>query len=353
MAELFILSELEVTPRTMHTLDLERFSLRGLLGHGATYEVYGAIDRETGKDVVLKRPWIQCLRGGQYRYVDEQSAQLIEVHRLLGEGASHISRLIGYAGRTRHDSYFGDSLPQEYYVLVEERARGVPLVADIKDKFRGIPIGLGQNLFALYPLVSRSIGEAGSIFEQLLDVEEAFVCVNRLILDLRPQNVHFDPKRGEITVIDLGMFVDLQAVSGTRPAPDVHDCLAELCKYYLAPHSPPTQTRGYREPFGMGPALGFTRELERMIQVGSSLADGPLQDIVVVILQRIKRRDYGSIAPFRRDLQQYFAVLDERNRGLQDLPSLVGVWREGMGMLKDKYWRKFLFDPEADLTRYA
>ena len=337
----------------MHAVDLERFRLRGLLGHGANYEVYAALDRETGGAVVLKRPWAQCLRVGQYRPVDEQSARLIHVHNLLGDGAPHIARLIGYAGRTRHDSYFGDAMPQEYYVLVEERACGVPLVADIKEKFRGIPIGLGQNLFALYPLVRTSRDGAGSIFEQLLDVEEAFARVNHLILDLRPQNVYFDPKRGEITVIDLGMVVDVQALRGTQRAPDVHDCLAELCKYYLAPHSPPAQIEGYREPFGMGPALGFSRELDGMIQGCSSLEHGPLRDLVVRMLQRIKSRDYGSIASFRPDLRQYFALLDERNRGLQGLPNLVGVWREGMGMLKDSYWRKFLFDPEADLARYA
>jgi hypothetical protein len=337
----------------MQALALERFSLRGLLGNGATYEVYEAIDRETGKDVVLKRPWAQCLRGNQHRSIDEQSVRLIEVQRLLGGVAPHTSRLLGYAERSRHDSYFGDSLPQEYYVLVEERARGVPLVADIKDKFRGVPIGLGQNLFALYPLISGSADGTESIFKQLLDVEEAFARVNYLILDLRPQNVYFDPRRGETTVIDLGTLVDIQAVSGSRAAPDVHDCLAELCKYYLTPHSPPTQLKGYREPFGMGPALGFTKDLDRMIQACASLVTGPLHDIVVGMLQRIKRRDYGSIASFRRDLQQYLAVRDERNRNLQDFPSLVGVWRDGIGMLRDKYWRKYLFNPDADLARYA
>jgi hypothetical protein len=337
----------------MQALDLERFSLRGLLGNGATYEVYEAIDRETGQDVVLKRPWAQSLRGNQHRSIDEQSARSIEVQRLLSGVAPHISRLIGYAGRSRHDSYFGDSLPQEYYVLVEERARGVPLVADVKDKFRGVPIGLGQNLFALYPLISEAADGAGSIFEQLLDVEEAFARVNYLILDLRPQNVYFDPRRAETTLIDLGTLVDTQDVSGSRPAPDVHDCLAELCKYYLAPHSPPAQLKNYREPFGMGPALGFTKELDRMIQSCTGLATGPLRDVVVGMLQRLKQRDYGSVASFRRDLQQYLAVRDERNRSLQDFPSLVDVWRDGMGMLRDKYWRKYLFNPEADLARYA
>ena len=90
-----------------------------------------------------------------------------------------------------------------------------------------------------------------------------------------------------------------------------------------------------------------------MIQACASLATGPLHDIVVGMLQRLKQRDYGSIASFRRDLRQYLAVRDERDRNLQDFPSLVGVWRDGMEMLRDKYWRKYLFYPEADLVRYA
>ncbi len=334
-------------------IDPERFSLGGLLGLGANYEVYAAIDRETGKDVVLKRPWAQMIRGGQSRHVDELSARLIEVHQLLGNAAPRIAPLVGYSERVRHDGFFGDALPQEYSVVVEERARGVPLVADIKDKFRGVPIGLGQNLFALYPLVQGAFESPATVLEQLLDVEEAFTRVDCLIMDLRPQNAFFDPKQGTITVIDIGMCVDLRTASGPRPAPDIHDCLAELCKFYLAPQSPPTQSNGYREPFGMGPPLGFAKELDRMIQACSDLATGALQDIAIGILQRVKRRDYGAVAPFRRDLQQYFTLIDARNRTLQEFPNLVEVWRQGLELLREKYWQKFRFDPDADLAQYA
>jgi hypothetical protein len=191
------------------------------------------------------------------------------------------------------------------------------------------------------------------VFEQLLDVEEAFTDAQFLIMDLRPQNVFFDPQRGEILVIDLGTSVDLSTSTGSRAAPDLHDCLAELCKFYLAPQSPPTQAQGYRDPFGMAPALGFTRELDRMIQACSTLETGPLRDVVVSILQRLKRRDYGAIAPFRADLRQYFALLDERNRNLQKFPDLVEVWRQGMELLRETYWRKFRFDPDTDLAPYA
>jgi hypothetical protein len=345
--------ESEVITNTMQALDLDRFSVCCLLGHGASYEVYDAIDRESGQSVVLKRPWAQCLRGGQYRYVDEQSARLIEVHHLLHQKAPHVSPLIGYAERGRHDQYFGDGLPQEYYVLIEARARGVPLVADIKDKFRGVPIGLNQNLFALYPLVGGNADGTVSIFDQLLDVEEAFMRIDHLILDLRPQNVYFDPKRRRVTVIDLGMCVDIRGQISRRTPLDVHNCLAELCKYYLAPDLPPAHIRGYREAYGMGPDLGFDKELERMIHACARLPDGPLQDVAVGILQRIKRRDYGGIALFRQDWHQYVALRDARNRSLPEYATLAQVWREGLAMLQDNYWRKFLFNPDADLTSYV
>jgi hypothetical protein len=337
----------------MNVIDLERFNLGRQLGIGANYEVYAGVDRETGKDVVLKRPWAQTIRVGQSRHVDEQSARVIELHRGLAGAVPHIAPLVGYTERVSHDCFFGDALPQEYHVLVEERARGLPLVADIKDKFRGIPIGLAQNLFALHPLVHGAFEGRPSIFEQILDVEEAFTRVDYLIMDLRPQNIFFDPKRGEITVIDIGACVDLKTATGPRPAPDVHDCLAELCKFYLEPQSPPTHSKGYRDPYGMGPALGFVRELDRMIQACAGLASGPLQDLAVDMLQRLKRRDYGGVTPFRHDLQQYFALVDERNRNLQDFPDLVGVWHQGMELLREQYWRKFRFDPDVDLAPYA
>ena len=337
----------------MDAIDLERFILGGPLGIGANYEVYAAVDRETGKEVVLKRPWAQTIRVGQSRHVDEQSARVIELHRVLAGTVPYLAPLVGYTARVSHDRYFSDALPQEYHVLIEERARGLPLVADIKDKFRGVPIGLAQNLFALHPLVQGAFESRPSIFEQILDVEEAFTRADYLIMDLRPQNVFFDPKRGEITVIDIGTCVDLKTAAGPRPAPDIHDCLAELCKFYLEPHSPPVQPKGYRDPYGMGPALGFARELDRMIQACAGVTSGPLRDLAVEMLQRLKRRDYGGVSPFRHDLQQYFTLVDERNRNLQDFSDLVGVWHQGMELLREQYWRKFRFDPDADLTPYA
>src|SRR5215510_1016933 len=183
----------------MNVVDLDRFSLGSPLGIGANYEVYAAVDCETGNQVVLKRPWAQTIRVGQSRRVDEQSARVIELHREFAGIIPHVASLVGYTEQVSHEGYFGDGLPQAYHVLIEERAKGVPLVAEIKDKFRGVPIGLAQNLFALYPLVQAASTAQKSIFEQILEIEQAAVSRHFLIMDLRPQNIFFDPRQGEIT----------------------------------------------------------------------------------------------------------------------------------------------------------
>jgi len=61
------------------------------------------------------------------------------------------------------------------------------MVADIKDKFRRRSDRAGQNLFALHPFGARGIRGRRSIFEQILDVEEAFTRVDYLTWILRPQ----------------------------------------------------------------------------------------------------------------------------------------------------------------------
>jgi hypothetical protein len=38
---------------------------------------------------------------------------------------------------------------------------------------------------------------------------------------------------------------------------------------------------------------------------------------------------------------------------LQDFPDLIGVWHQGMELLREQYWQKFRFDPDADLAPYA
>jgi hypothetical protein len=32
---------------------------------------------------------------------------------------------------------------------------------------------------------------------------------------------------------------------------------------------------------------------------------------------------------------------------------MVGVWHQGMELLREKYWQKFRFDPDSDLVDYV
>jgi serine/threonine protein kinase len=336
----------------MDPVQLERFTEKRLLGVGANYEVHAAIDSQTGAPVVLKRPWVQYISRNQHQQVDKLSARVIELHRTLGGSFPHISHLVGYTGHTRHDRYFGDALSQSYYVLVEERARGVPLMGGIKDKFRGVPIGLAQNLYTLYPLVSHAREPTPGIMEQLLDLEAGCIRMGYLLLDLGPQNVFFDPRAGRITVIDIGESLEYRAAQHGNQGADLHDAFAELCRFYLTPHPPPTQVGGYREPFGIAATRGFQTDLERITHSFCELTAGPLQEAAVTILHQVKSRAYGSIDAFRQDLQRYFALVEDRNRALPDWPGLLNVWREGMEMLHETYWRRFLFEPETDLIHY-
>jgi hypothetical protein len=191
----------------------------------------------------------------------------------------------------------------------------------------------------------------GDILLQLLDVQEAFIRIDYLVMDLRPQNVFFDPMGGAITVIDIGDFRDI--TMDRSPTLDLHDGLAELCRFYLAPHPPPADVKGYREPFGMAPPRGYTQDLDRMIAMCRGLTTGALQEAGVGLLQQIKDRRYAGVEPFRRDVQEYFTLIEARNVSLREFPELVEVWREGMTLLQHQYWRKFLFDPVADLRHYA
>ncbi len=341
----------------MGIVQLERFKLEGFLGSGSDYEVHAATDTETGKPVVIKRPNPDYIARRLHQGVDRLSEQLIQVHEAIGDSLPYVAHLVGYTEVAQHNAYFGDFLKESYRVLVEERAKGLPLVSDIRDKFKGVPVGLGQNLFALHPLVPHPTNGHFTIHQQLMDVEEAFHKAGHLLLDMRPQNVYFDPAEGRITVIDIGTMptqgpaAQGKVSMGNQPK-DIHDFFVEVFKFYVTPDSPPSDVAGYREPAGMRSIPQFSQQLDIMIRSFSGSRDAQLKEAAVAALQKIQKRVYSSFEDFRRDFNQYLALLEERNKNLPDLQSKVRAWGQAMGMLSDGYWRKFLFDPESDLAQY-
>ena len=341
----------------MDLVKLERYKLEGYLASGSDYEAYAAIDSDTEMQVVIKRPNPDYIARKLHYGVDRLSEQLIELHTAIGNTAPYVARLVGYTEVAVHNSTFGDSLEDGYRVLIYQRAAGFPLVSDIRDKFKGVTIGLGQNLFALYPLVPHSEKGYFPIHQQLMDVEEAFHVAGHLLLDMRPQNVFFDASQGTITVIDIGT-VPTQGpaaqgkVTMGGETRDIHDFFAEMFKFYATPDGPPTHVAGYAQPSGMKNSPRFNEQLDSMIQSFSAVGNLGIKEAALTALQKIQNRAYSSFQEFRGDFSRYLALLEGSYRTHPDSHSLVGVWGQALGLLCDQYWKRFLFDPDSDLAPY-
>ena len=342
----------------MEVVNLERFRLEGYLGSGAGYEAHAATDGLTGKQVVIKRPNPDFVSRRLHHGVERLSERLIEIHGTVGDSVANIAHMVGYTQIQQHDGFFGDSLNEEYRVLVEERARGIPLVGAFRDKFMGIPIGLGQNLFVLHPLVPNPDAGYFTVHQQLLDTGEAFYNAGLLLLDVMPQNIFFDPGTGRTTLIDLGAIIAVaeSEQDGARmgsQARDIHDFYLEIFNFYATPDSPPTNVAGYGVPAGLMRIPDFEQQIDSLIQSYSEVEYNALGEGAVAILRLIQNRAYASFQDFRNDFSKLLTLLKDRDQHNPNFQELVFVWGRAMEMLSDDYWKKFLFDYELDLAQYS
>ncbi len=333
----------------MENVSLDRFRLEGLLGAGSDYEVHAAFDTETGAPVVVKRPKPDYIARGLHTGIDLLSEALIDIHASVANAVPGVCRMVGYTDVGSHGSYFDDELEAEYRVLVFERARGIPLVADIADKFKGVPIGLGQNLFALHPAHEEMPDGAGSVQTQLLDVEESFAAAGHLLLDMRPQNIYYDPADGRISVIDMGTVPTLgaasqgQASSGGQ-AQDVHNFFAEVFRFYICPDPPPGDPAGYGEPYGMRAPPDFGQQVDGMIDSFLKADDPALGQAAVEMLQKVRWRKYASVEEFRPDLQHCLEAASNRNNLKDQSSAALDAWKSARKLLEAPYWKRFLFE---------
>ncbi len=343
----------------MELVTLDRYEPGGRLGTGADYEVRTAMDRETGKEVVLKRPVPQMIRLNQHGGAESRTQQLLQAHQALEPSVPGIVPILGYTDPANHDTFFGDSLGHEYRVTVEERARGIPLLGDHMARITGVPIGVGQNLFALHPLGQPAGQPAFPVHEILLDVEEAFVKAGYLLLDLRPQNIFYQPGSAKATVIDCSALVPLDQDPGQEPArrrrgttpADINDFCLEIMKFYTTPMSPPEEPAGYREPYGLRPVVRFEEELAEM-EAAFESADEPCRPAALAIIEKVLNRSYSGLDGFRQDLNTYLDGVKQRNQDVPRHSQAREAWDEACDWLKADYWRKFLFEPDAELAAF-
>lgn len=329
----------------------ERFRLGGLLGEGAELQAFAATDLKTGHPVVVKRPHPALVGRLQHRDVEQRLAQAAELRRKLADSLPHLSRLIEYIPPQPNDAYFGDSLGQSYAVIVEERARGLPLVGSALDGVKGIPIGLPQNLFVLHPLVTHAHKGDFTILRDLIEVVGAFYERGHLLLDVRPQNVFFDPRDARITVIDVSSIAVERAATHRRAALDLHDFYLEVLKWYITPQLPPKDAAAYGKPYGMRSVATFA-DLDGLLREFSATDWEPARTPAVSIIQKVRKRGYRTLDEFSQDFGQYLALAQERCARLRKSYTLVEVWRSARRNLSAPYWRKFLFDPDVDMAPY-
>ncbi len=353
----------------MQQVDLQRFEITGLLGTGADYEVRSAVDRETGDQVVLKRPVPQAISRQMHGPIETRTDRTLDFYRDVGSQVAQLSPIIGYSERASHDDFYGDGVQQEYRVLVIARASGIPLAGDVRARILRVPIGLGQNLFSLFPLpfMEDSGGQEGSggqgpggdncsgfaVHRQLLDMQEQLYQAGYILLDQGPQNIFYQPSSGAITIIDSGDLVSVGelSLSRSRQPRDIHDFFLEVIKYYTTSEAPPDSADGYRDTRGTRPVITLEQEMDE-IGLGFSRQPGPASDAALAMIDKVRSRSYSDFGEFRRDLTGYLEEARIRNRSLPNLEEARQAWRDALQLLHADYWRRFVFDPDTELTAF-
>ena len=336
----------------MEKVELGRYEITGRLGSGADYDVRVAADQETGRQVVLKRPMPQAISRNQHWAIEARTERMVQVYQEVLPSPELVAPILAYTDREIHDSYFGDELGTEYTVIVQERARGIPLLGDMMSKIKGVPIAAGQNLFAMFPLVRNLTIPEFPVHNKLLDLQQAYLDVGYVVLDLRPQNIFYQPGSGKITLIDTGALAGpgIEAPRG-RPPYDANDACLELIKFYTTPEEPPQQADGYRDARGIRPIVSLKQEID---ELGLALAQatGSVEASGRVILEKIRDRDYTEYGQFRSDMNAYLNEVRVRNSQLVGCQEAKNAWTEALEWLRQDYWRGFLFDAEEELRGY-
>ena len=122
-----------------------------------------------------------------------------------------------------------------------------------------MPIGLPHNLFVRHPVVPRRSSGPFTIATDLLDTAGAFLRGGHLLLDLRPQNVFFDPRSGSVEIVDLGGVMTPRQATRSEAELDLHDAIAEIMRWYLPALDAPATADGYRLPHLMDATPSFSR----------------------------------------------------------------------------------------------
>ncbi len=320
---------------------LRRYRLGGVLGEGADVQVFAASDEETGDPVVVKRPHPSLVKRGIHDDVQCRMALQADVRRRTC-GPPGVAQLHFLTEPDGFEWYFGDDLGRDYTVGVEERARGIPLLASVVDQVRGHPIALPLNLFVLHRL--RVTGVDSPVFK-VLDVVESCLEFGLMAHDLAPQNVFYRPRSGETTVIDLGALLTPRPETQRLEALDLNDVLLEFFRWYTTPKPTPTVVEEYCLVNDARLLGRLDRRSRTLSEEYSQIADEAHRSAAQGILERIADRGYTSIPEFRADLRGCIDAAE----AIRPLRDSLRLWDEALEELRASYWSKYLFSAESDL----
>ena len=335
----------------MDIVSLESFDLVGPLGSGADYDVRAAVDRETGQQVVLKRPSPQSVQRQMHGPTEERTTLMLEAYERAGQHCDAIPRILGVTEAAIHDDYFGDSVGQPYRVRVEERAAGIPLVGDPRSRILRVPIGLGQNLFALHPMVAPETAEDWPVQSRLLEVQETFAEAGYALLDLGPHNVFYSPGSGKVTVVDASALVGhgIDRAQGNRGPQDVNDFYVEMLKFYIAPHLPPSDAAGYYDPYNQRPIISVEQECDELSRSFAAAGDA-LGEAAMACIGRVRQKGYATVAEFGTDFKACLNLVAARNANMTGRDEAVAAWKTAAARLAEDHWTRYIFDADAELA---
>ena len=338
----------------MNKIDLNQYELTGLLGSGADYEVRSAVDRETGSEVVIKRPVPQMISRRMHGSVEERTERTIQLHKEFANDIPEVCPMLGYTDRANHEEFFGDSLEQEYLVTVSQRAPGIPLVGDPRARILRVPIGLGQNLFCLFPLCYIDAEDPFPVQRQLLQAEETFHNSGYVLLDMGPQNIFFQPGTGRISIIDPGALLtgDNDRTPVGRGPQDIHDFYLEMLKFYTSFQALPVDQAGYRDPYNLRPVVNFEQELTEMARSMTAKADLPeeAREVGLSLIGKVRERAFGDFSEFSQVFLSFLEALRKRNLSLSSLAEARQAWQEALQLLREDHWKKYAFDADSELS---
>ena len=335
----------------MDIVSLDRFELVGPLGSGADYDVRAAVDRETGQQVVLKRPTPQAVQRQMHGPTEERTTRTLEAYEQAGRRSPSIPHVIGVTDAAIHDDYFGDNVGQPYRVRVEERAAGIPLVGDPRSRILRVPIGLGQNLFALHPLATPDGSGHWPVQMQLLEAQQIFEAAGYALLDMGPHNVFYSPGSGKIALVDASALVGhgVDRAQGNRGPQDVHDFYVEMLKFYIAPQAPPSDPSGYYDPYNQRPIISLEQECDELGRSFASAGD-ELRQAAGDCLGKVRQRSYQTVADFRTDFAVCLDLVGDRNAEMPGRDEAVAAWNAALGRLSEDHWKRYQFDADAELA---